>query len=92
MNLLLTIVTYPGTVVAVAVAAFFVVIFLAGPHAGLLPHALEVVVFVLGWLSVLALPVWTAWVVWRRGRNAVPSNPTVGRDARNSINRWHALT
>jgi hypothetical protein len=47
----------------VAALTFFVVIFLAGPHAGLLPHALEVVVFVLGWLFVLVLPVLAARTV-----------------------------
>jgi hypothetical protein len=82
MRLLLTIAAYLGALVAVAVVAFFVVIFLAGPHAGLLPHALEAVVLILGWLSVLVLPVWAAWTVWRRGRNTVPSNPTPHTDAR----------
>lgn len=66
MRLLVTIATYFAALVAVAAAAFFMVIVLAGPHAGLLPHALEVVVLVLGWLSVLVLPVWAAWAVWRR--------------------------
>jgi hypothetical protein len=41
------------TLVIMAVIAFFVVIVPAGPHAGLLPHAVEVVVLTLGWLSVL---------------------------------------
>lgn len=80
MRLLLTIATYLGALLAVAVAAFCVVIFLAGPHAGLLPHTLEVVVLLLGWLSVLVLPVWAAWAVWCRGSNTGPSNPTVERD------------
>ena len=75
MKLLLTIATYLGSLVAVALVAFFMVIFLAGPHAGLLPHALEAVVLILGWLSVLVLPVWAAWVVWHRAGSPVPSNP-----------------
>lgn len=67
MRLLLAVVTYFGVLVFVAVIAFFLVIFLAGPHAGLLPHTLEVIVIVLSWLSVIVLPVWAAWMVWRRG-------------------------
>ena len=66
MRALITIAAYFVTLVVVAVVAFFVVIFLAGPHAGLLPHALEVVVLVLGWLSVLILPFWAAWRTWKR--------------------------
>lgn len=62
-KLLLTIAAYVAALVVVAALTFFVVIFLAGPHAGLLPHALEVVVFVLGWLFVLVLPVLAARTV-----------------------------
>ena len=82
MKLLLTVAAYLGALVAVAFVAFFVVIFLAGPHAGLLPHALESVVLILGWLAVLVLPVWAAWVVWRRAGDPVPSNPTIEKNAR----------
>ncbi|HSA89885.1 MAG TPA: hypothetical protein VLF42_08320 [Burkholderiales bacterium] len=64
--MLVTIATYLLTLLVVAVVAFFVVLFLAGPHAGLLPHALEVVVLALGWLSVLVLPFWGAWIIWKR--------------------------
>lgn len=66
MRVLITIATYFLALLAAAVVAFFVVIFLAGPHAGLLPHAMEVVVLVLGWLSVLILPFWAAWRTWKR--------------------------
>jgi ABC-type nickel/cobalt efflux system permease component RcnA len=66
VRVLITIATYFLTLLVVAVVAFFVVIFLAGPHAGLLPHAMEVVVLVLGWLSVLILPFWGAWIIWKR--------------------------
>lgn len=68
--LIITIVTYLVALVVVAVVAFSAGIFLAGPHAGLLPHALEVLVLILGWLSVLVLPIWAAWAVWRRVRDA----------------------
>lgn len=50
----------------VAVVAFVVVMVLAGPHAGLLPQPLEVVVLGLGWVSVLMVPVWAARSVWCR--------------------------
>ncbi len=66
MKLLITLATYLVALVVVAIVAFFVVIFLAGPRADLLPHTLEVVVLILGWLSVLVLPVWVAWMVWRK--------------------------
>lgn len=66
VRLLMTIATYFLTLLVVAVVAFFVVILLAGPHAGLLPRAMEVVVLVLGWLSVLILPFWGAWIIWIR--------------------------
>lgn len=62
--------TYLGSLVVVAALSFIVVIFLAGPHAGLLPHFLEIVVLVLGWLAVLVLPFLAAWKVWRRLRPA----------------------
>jgi hypothetical protein len=63
---MLTMGAYLLSLPVVVVIVFFVVIFLAGPHAGLLPHPLEVVILVLGWLSVLAVPVWVAARVWRR--------------------------
>lgn len=66
VRVIITIATYFLTLLVVTVIAFFVVILLAGPHAGLLPHAMEVVVLVLGWLSVLILPFWGAWIIWRR--------------------------
>jgi ABC-type nickel/cobalt efflux system permease component RcnA len=66
VRLLISIATYFLTLLVVAVVAFFAVILLAGPHAGLLPHAMEVVVLVLGWLSVLILPFWGAWIIWKR--------------------------
>jgi hypothetical protein len=68
MRLLLTLAAYFGSLAVVAVAAFFAVMLLAGPHAGLLPQALEVTVILLGWLCILVLPAWVARVVWRRAR------------------------
>lgn len=70
-RLLIAIATYLATLAAVAVVAFFLVIFLAGPHGGFLPRAFEGVVLGLGWLLVLVLPFVAAWTMWRRlGRTA----------------------
>ena len=66
VRVIVTVTAYLLSLPLVAVIVFFVVIFLAGPHAALLPHAMEVVVIVLGWLCVLALPAWIAWQTWKR--------------------------
>lgn len=63
---------YFVSLVVVAVCAFFVVIVLAGPHAGLLPQPLEVLVLLLGWTCVLIVPVWVARWVWRRPHPGPP--------------------
>ena len=87
MRVLFTLAAYLGTLAVVAVAAFFIVIVLAGPHAGLLPQALEVPVLVVGWLAVLGVPLWAARTVWRRTRPAMPSSGrrhTDTRDVRGS--------
>lgn len=66
MRYIYTFLAYAATLVVVAGTSFFVVLVLAGPHAGLLPQGLEVVVLVLGWGAVLLLPFWVAGKVWRR--------------------------
>lgn len=66
MKILATVLTYLVSLVVIAGVAFIVGIVLAGPHAGLLPYWLEVVVFGLGWLAILLLPVLLARKVWRR--------------------------
>ena len=66
LRIVLSLIAYVVALAAVAVIAFFAVIFLAGPHAGLLPGWLEAVVLGLGWLAVLLLPVLAARTVWRR--------------------------
>lgn len=66
LRIVLSLIAYVVALAAVAVIAFFPVIFLAGPHAGLLPGWLEAVVLGLGWLAVLLLPVLAARAVWRR--------------------------
>jgi hydrogenase-4 membrane subunit HyfE len=58
----------------IAVITFFMVIFLAGPHSGLLPSWLEGAVLVLGWLAVLIMPVLVARRVWRHFGKVEPPN------------------
>jgi hypothetical protein len=65
MRVLLTALAYVVVLAMVAAVAFFVVILLAGPHSDLLPGALQAVVILLGWVSVLALPMLAARGVWR---------------------------
>jgi hypothetical protein len=66
MRILLTVLAYLGALVVVTAITAAVVLVLAGPHAGLLPEAIEVAILVLGWLTVLGLPFYIAWRVWRR--------------------------
>lgn len=74
MRILVTAFAYVASLVAIAVIAFFVVISLAGPHAGLLPSWLEAVVLGLGWLAVLILPILVARKVWHRFGKLEPPN------------------
>jgi hypothetical protein len=67
-RILLTALAYLASLVLVAAVVLVAVLFLAGPHAGLLPQPLEVAVIVIGWLAVLALPVLAARSVWGRLR------------------------
>ena len=69
MRALLSLVAYVISLILTAGISFVVVIFLAGPHAGLLPHWLEVVVLCLGWLAILVVPFLAARKVWRRQSN-----------------------
>lgn len=66
MRILLTMAAYLVSLALVAVAAFFVVMVLAGPHSDLLPGWLAAVVLPLGWLAVLVLPALSARLAWRR--------------------------
>lgn len=65
-RVLLTALAGLATLALTVPVALLVVLVLAGPHAGLLPHWLEPVVLALGWLAVLTLPVMAAQTVWRR--------------------------
>ena len=82
MRLLITLAAYLGAVVVIGVAAFFVVLVLAGPHAGLLPRALEVLVLIAGWAVVIGAPLWVARVVWRRMAPPMQPGDTAQANAR----------
>jgi hypothetical protein len=75
---LLTFVAYVISLILTAGISFVVVIFLAGPHAGLLPPWLEVVVLCLGWLAILVVPFLAAAKVWRR-LGATPPDRSIER-------------
>lgn len=66
MRILSTLFAYLIALAVVAAVAFFVVMFLAGPHSGLLPAWLESVVLIQGWLAVVVLPVLAARWAWKR--------------------------
>jgi hypothetical protein len=55
-----------------AAVLFLPVVFLAGPHSDLLPGVVQPVVWVAGWLAVVAAPLWAAVRAYRwwltRGR------------------------
>jgi hypothetical protein len=67
VRVFLTLFVYAGVLALAGALSFVVVIFLAGPHSGLLPKWAEVVVFCLGWANVIVVPVLAARWVWRRG-------------------------
>ena len=72
VRILATTAAYFASLVAIAVTTFFVVIFLAGPHAGLLPSWLEAADLGIGWLVVVVLPLMLATKVWRRLGKSIP--------------------
>ena len=66
MRVLWTIVAYVLSLCIVAPVVFLIVLFVAGPHAGLLPEFFEAIILLAGWLSILLLPIWVARKIWRR--------------------------
>ncbi|HKY92953.1 MAG TPA: hypothetical protein VJM11_18015 [Nevskiaceae bacterium] len=57
---------YLGSLLVIGAATLFVVLVVAGPHAGLLPQPLEIVAVLAGWVIVLVAPAYVARSVWRR--------------------------
>lgn len=66
MRFFLTLLAFAASLIFTAVAVFFAVIFLAGPHGGALPASLHTTTLAVGWLVVLAVPVLVARWAWRR--------------------------
>ena len=66
MRFLITLMTFLVLLLSTAVAAFFAVIFLAGPHGGVLPRSLHTATLALGWFGVIVVPLVGARWVWRR--------------------------
>jgi hypothetical protein len=65
---LLALATLIVSLAAIAVIGFYAAIMLVGPHADLLPHALQVPVGLLLWAGVLGVPVWLARKVYRSSK------------------------
>jgi len=72
MRFLVTLLAFVAALVPTAVAAFFAVIFLAGPHGGVLPASLHTATLLLGWLCVLVIPLLVARWAWRRQSRTHP--------------------
>lgn len=72
MRALVTLLVYLLSLVPTAVAAFYAVLFLAGPHGGVLPSSLHTATLVIGWLCVLLIPMLVARWAWRRYSRANP--------------------
>ena len=66
MPLLVALIAFFVLLVSTAVTVFFAVIFLAGPHGGVLPRSLHTATLALGWFCVIVIPLVGARWVWRR--------------------------
>jgi hypothetical protein len=66
VRLLYTAIAYLGSLIVVTAIAFLGVLFLAGPHGGMLPSSMEPVVLGIGWLTVLGMPSYIGYRVWRK--------------------------
>lgn len=55
-----------ASTVVIGGVVLFLVLVVAGPHAGLLPQPLEVVVVILGWAAVFLGPFFVTRTVWRK--------------------------
>ena len=66
MRILVTALAYLASLAVTAIAVFFAVIFLAGPHGGVLPSLFETPTLVVGWLIVIAVPILVGRWAWHR--------------------------
>jgi hypothetical protein len=75
-RVLLTFIVWSATTALLAPICFVVAVVLAGPHSSMLPSVLQPAVLVLGWLTLLIVPLWVARLAWRRsGRGPQPLSP-----------------
>jgi hypothetical protein len=66
MKIIATAIAYLLSLAVIAALTIFIVLVIAGPHSGLLPHWLEPVILGLGWLLILVVPALVARKVWQR--------------------------
>ena len=70
MRYLATALAYVVGLILVATAVSLAVLYLVGPHGGLLPRTYYGPAVALGWILVIVLPVMFARWMWRRLRPA----------------------
>lgn len=75
MRIAWTILAYLAALAVTLPVVAFGVLFLAGPHAGLLPAPLDSAVLISGGLAVLALPVLAARWAWMRSATRDAASP-----------------
>lgn len=66
MRILITTLAVVAAAMITVPVVFFAVLFLAGPHGGVLPPSLHGYTLVLGWIAVIAAPVLAGRWAWRR--------------------------
>jgi hypothetical protein len=66
MRILVVTLAFLASLALTAMAVFFSVLVLAGPHGGVLPTSLHTSTLALGWLLVIFVPALVAHWVWRR--------------------------
>lgn len=69
MKYIYTALAYIVGLIAVAAVASLAVLFLVGPHSGVLGEWAYFPVLALGWMAVIVLPVLFARWMWRRLRS-----------------------
>ena len=66
MRFILASLAFLATLAVMAFVAFFSVMYLTGPHGGVLPSSLQTAALVVGWLLVAIVPIVVARWVWQR--------------------------
>jgi hypothetical protein len=60
MKWIYSIATFIASLLLCALVAFYIVLFLAGPHAGIVPAWVQKIILLLGWIFTIAVPVFIA--------------------------------